>query len=225
MEDLNEQLRQLVAEARTHPPQSLPRQQKLQQLYRLVMKSGKLWKEYTPDYNDALQQMWEYCCQNIEQYDPTLSNVITWLDDYLKKRLRNLRDAKYRQQAREQKALATETGEIVDPVQHLPARPDIQPILDIWEHTLNWVQTDPDGMLRGTCFRQRAEINCQALFLLRFPSETPWQTIAERFALTPSAAKDLPKWYNRNCLPLLRKFGASQGYIEEPPSRNKRKSS
>jgi hypothetical protein len=179
------------------------------------MKSGKLWREYTPYYNDALQEMWEFCCKNPEQYDPTLKSVITWLDDYLKKRLRNLRDARYRQQRREITALATESGETTDPIANLPARTDIQPVLEIWEKTLEWVQADPDNVLRCTCFRKYSNVNCQALILRRFPSETPWSTIAAEFNLTPSEAKDLPKVYSRRCLALLRNFALSQGYVEE----------
>ncbi len=221
MSALNEKLRQLIAEACSHTAKSLERQQKLNQVYRLVMKSGKLWKESTPYYNDALQQMWEYCCQHPEEYDPNLKQVITWLDDELKKRLRRYRYAQKKQRERQLTALSTESGKVTDPVDNLKARPDIQPVLDIWSKTLNWVQTDPEGVLHSTCFRKRPEVNCQALFLGRFPTETPWNKIAERFELTPAEAKDLPKWYNRRCLPFLRKFGADRGYIEE--SKLKRK--
>ena len=215
MDDLDKKLRTLVTEACNHPPKSLERRQKLGEVHRLVMKSGKLWREYTPYYNDALQEMWEFCCKNPEQYDPTLKSVITWLDDYLKKRLRNLRDARYRQQRREISALATESGETTDPIANLPARTDIQPVLEIWEKTLDWVQADPDNVLRCTCFRKYSNVNCQALILRRFPSETPWSTIAAEFNLTPSEAKDLPKVYSRRCLALLRNFALSQGYVEE----------
>ena len=175
----------------------------------------RLWKERTLYYNDALQQMWEYCCQHPEEYDPNLKQVITWLDDELKKRLRRYRYAQKKQRERQLTALSTDSGKITDPVDNLKARPDIQPVLDIWSKTLNWVQTDPEGVLHSTCFRKRPEVNCQALFLGRFPTETPWNKIAERLELTPAEAKDLPKWYNRRCLPLLRKFGAERGYIEE----------
>ncbi len=225
MDDLNQILRTLVAEACNYPPKSLERRQRLSEVHRLVMQSGKLWKEYTPYYNDALQEMWEFCCQNPELYDPTLKSVITWLDDYLKKRLRNFRDAKYRQQRREVTAMRTESGETTDPVVAIPAHPDIQPVLEIWEKTLDWVETDPDQELCSACFRKRCQVNCQALILRRFPPETPWPAIAAEFNLTPSEAKDLPKVYNRKCLPLLRKFAISQGYVEEKNRFSRKKSS
>ncbi|MBD1867728.1 sigma-70 family RNA polymerase sigma factor [Cyanobacteria bacterium FACHB-471] len=221
MKDLDETLRQLVAEACTHPPKSVDRQRALQEIYRLVMKSGKLWREYTPYYADALQQMWEYCCQHLEEYDPTLSGVITWLDNYLKKQLRLFRDRQSRDYKRRAGVEQTEQGDFLDPVDRLPARPELEPTLDVWEKTMNWVQTDPQGILQATCFRKRADINAQTLFLMRFPSETSWQVIADRFHLTPAEAKDLPKFYNRRCLPLLRNFGVSEGYLDEGESSHR----
>jgi hypothetical protein len=80
-------------------------------------------------------------------------------------------------------------------------------------NTLNWVETDLDGELRKTCFRKRPEINAQALCLRKITSETPWEDVAAEFKLTPSEAKDLPKFYSRKCKPLLQKFGFDQGYI------------
>ena len=67
---LNQQLLQLVALACLYPAYSLQRRQKLTELVRVVIKSGKVWKENTPYYNDALQQTWLYFCRNPEQYNP-----------------------------------------------------------------------------------------------------------------------------------------------------------
>lgn len=213
MDNLNQTLQQLIADALANSIESVERQQQIQEIYRLVMKSKKLWKEYSPYYNDALQEMWEYCCQHLEEYDPTVCGVITWLDNCLKKRLRYYRDVRKRENQRQVFAIQQDDGTTFDPSEHLPASADIQPVLEIWQETLNWVQSDPDERLRNTVFRKRQEINAQALFLMRFPDETPWSAIAERFQLTSAEAKDLPKFYNRRCLPLLREFGSLRGYI------------
>ncbi|NER28848.1 MAG: sigma-70 family RNA polymerase sigma factor [Symploca sp. SIO1C4] len=218
MDKLEQKLRQLITEICTHPLKSLERQQKLSQVCILVIKSGKLWRENTTYYNDALQQMWEYCCQHPEEYEPSLKNVTTWLNDNLKKQLRNLRDAQRRNKNRLLTIIQTQEGQIFDPTDNIPARPDIDPVLEVWEATLNWVKSDPDRILRKTCFRKRSEVNAQALILRRLPPETPWQTIATEFQLTPSESKDLPKFYSRKCLPHLRRFGTSLGYINEPPT-------
>lgn len=211
--DIDETLGQLVMEARALPSHSLQRRQLLQTIYQRVMQSKRLWRESGLDYADALQDTWEYCLQHLEEYDPALGSVITWLDHHLKRRLRTLRDRRQRDRKRHTSKLETRTGEILDPVDDLPARSDIDPVFSIWEKTLDWVQTDPDGILRQTHFRQRPDINAQILFLKRFPTETPWKEIAEQFHLNEAEAKDLPKFYNRSCLSLIRAFGVSQGYI------------
>jgi hypothetical protein len=212
MSELNIKLRYLIASACEHLPKSQKRQEIIGEVHILVTKSGKLWKEITPYYDDALQEMWASCLQHPEEYDPTIKEVITWLNDELKKILRRFRDGNTRQRNRIASHIKTEEG-VLDPVENLASPPDIEPTLEILYNTLNWVKTDPDEELRKTCFRKRAEINAQALFLRRITSETPWEDIAAEFKLTPPEAKDLPKFYSRKCLPLLRKFGLSQGYI------------
>lgn len=215
MNELDLKLRELIASAQLLPPKSLERQQVLAKLHLLVMKSGKLWKEHTSYYNDALQEMWEYCCEHLEEYNPDIKGPIVWLDDELKKRLRRMRDGKFRQQRRFCTAIQTEQGVINNPIDNIVASPDIQPVIKIWEKTIYWVQNDSDGRLRSICFRKRPEINAQVLILRRLPPVTlPWQAIAAEFKLNPQEAKDLPKFYNRKCLPLLREFGSTNGYIE-----------
>jgi len=216
MNEIDLLLRELIATGCNHPPRSLERQQVLAMVYLIVMKSGKLWKEYTSYYNDALQEMWEYCCEHPEEYNPDIKSPIVWLDDELKKRLRRMRDGKNRQTRRILTAIQTEQGITTNPVDNIAAPPDIQSVMDIWEKTISWVKNDSDERLRNICFRKRPEINAQALILRRLPPDTPsWQTIAAEFKLNPQEAKDLPKFYNRKCLPLLREFGLSQGYIEQ----------
>ncbi|MEM9217376.1 MAG: sigma-70 family RNA polymerase sigma factor [Cyanobacteria bacterium P01_F01_bin.150] len=223
MSTLDQTLQDLIAEAKSLNPKSLKRQQCLQKIYRLIMKSGKLWREYKPYYGDAVQQMWEYCCQNLDEYDPEVGAVTSWFNFRLKKELRRFRDQTKRTLDRKAFPIHTSEGKVLDPVDTVPAPQTIDPALDILEKTLAWVKADPDGELQSTRFRKRADINAQVLFLNRFPSETPWNAIAADFDLNSAEAKDLPKFYNRRCLPLLRKFGISQGYIEESVTDRQRK--
>ncbi|MGQ4650249.1 sigma-70 family RNA polymerase sigma factor [Lyngbya aestuarii] len=213
MSALHETLKQLVADACTHPPRSVARQQCIQEIYRLVVNSGKIWKENTPYYSDAFQETWEYCCQHLEDYNPKISAVTTWIDTRLKWTLKKWRDRQNQEQQRQANPIASDEDTPRHPLDNLASNPGASQAMQIWQATVTWVQQDPEGKLQQTCFRKRPEINAQALFLKRFPSETPWQEIAQEFELTPAQAKDLPKFYNRNCLPLLREFGVVQGYI------------
>lgn len=212
--DLDKKLKQLVADACALPPRSPKRQRIIQELHYWVTTSKKLWKDSAPYYGDALQDMWVYCCEHLDDYDASIAGVITWMNSHLKRRLNNYRDRQTRNQRRHLSMIETSEGQRLDPVDALPARPDTRPLLEMMEQILEWVQTDSDGMLRATCFRKQAHINAQVLFFLRFPAKTPWQAISNQFDLNQAEAKDLPKFYNRRCLPLFRAFGLSQGYLD-----------
>ena len=207
VDNLNQQLLQLVDRACSYPAKSLQRRQKLNELVRVVMKSGKLWKENTPYYNDALQQTWLYFCRNPEQYNPESCSVITWLNNCLKWRLQDLRSAKATEQARTVSGPMPGTESTANSIENLSAPPDIPAIL---EQTYQWAQTDPDGELASTHVKGRHDVTCQILILRRLPPETPWKTIALEFNLPPSTA---PNFYKRECLPRLRNFARLQGYI------------
>lgn len=207
VDSLNQQLVNLVALACSYPAKSLMRRQKLNEIVRLVMKSGKLWQEQTPYYKDALQQTWLYFCRNPEQYKPESCSVITWINNSLKWRLQELNSLKAQEQARIVSASILETEGTIDKIENLPSEPDIPPIL---EETYKWVETDPDGELASTYIKGRADVTCQILILRRLPPETSWKDIAQEFSLPSSTA---PNFYKRECLPRLRNFALQQGYL------------
>ena len=217
MDELNEQLYQLVFQACSHPIGSPLRQKNLTKIIRLV--SRKLWKEETAYYQDALQQTWVFFCQNIcesgtgGQYDPTRSSIPTWLNTYLKRRLQD-----FYLEAQKQRSIRITThglrhprsgdsSAMLDPIDRLPADPDIPPIL---ERVREWAETDADGELRQTHIKDHPDINCQVLILKRLPPEVSWKTLAAEFDL-PLAT--LSAFYQRQCMPRLRKFGELDGYL------------
>jgi hypothetical protein len=206
-DELNQKLEQLVAQACSYPAKSLQRRRVLNELVRVVKRSGKLWNEGTPYYHDALQQTWLFFCRNIEAYDPKKGSVITWFDNHLKWRLKDLRDDFLEEQAR----IVSTSGAIADDKSAdwldggLPASPHL-----ILEETYEWVMTDPDGELRNTCIKNRPDVTCQILILRRLPPETQWQQIAQEFNLPFSTA---PNFYKRECLPRLRNFARRRGYL------------
>ncbi|MCC5601556.1 sigma-70 family RNA polymerase sigma factor [Nostoc favosum] len=206
--NLNQQLQHLVAQACSYPAKSLMRRQKLSEIVRVVMKSGKLWKENTAYYNDALQQTWLYFCRNPEQYNPESCSVITWLDNCLKWRLQDFRSREAQIQAKTVFISSLEIENTTEAIESLPAAADIPPIL---EETYQWAFTDPDNDLASTHVKGRPEVTCQILILRRLPPETPWKNIAKEFNLPPSTA---PNFYKRECLPRLRNFALRQGYHE-----------
>lgn len=216
MSELEEQLRQLVVEACKHPPGSPDRQKNLTRIIRST--SGKLWRESTPYYQDALQQTWIYFCQNIcekttgERYDPSRGSIVTWLNYYLRRRLQDSQIARQQDFSRTAmgKVRSTRSGEqesVTDPIENLAAAPDVPPIL---EDVRTWAEVDRTGELQRTHIEGHPQVNCQTLILRRLPPETSWKELSEEFGLGVST---LSSFYQRQCLPRLRKFGESEGYI------------
>jgi hypothetical protein len=214
MVHFDEHLRRLVAEACGHPLGSPQRQKLLTQIIRLT--ANRLWRESTPYYQDALQQTWLYFCRNVcdgltgQTYDPEYGSVITWLNAYLKRRLQDFYINQNREQAttvliRVRQSTSAGTTETIDPVDNLPAAPQAPPILEDLEI---WAQTDSDGELRRTCIKGRPDVNCQVLILKRLPPEVSWKELSQEFDLS---IPTLSSFYQRQCIPRLRKFAESEG--------------
>ncbi|MEH2083440.1 MAG: sigma-70 family RNA polymerase sigma factor [Nostoc sp.] len=216
MVQFDEQLRRLVTEACRHQRGSPQRQKLLTQIIRLT--ASRLWRETTPYYQDALQQTWLYFCRNVcegmtgQTYDPSYGSVITWLNAYLKRRLQDFYLNQNREQAttvplRIRQYTSGGTSETIDPVDNLPASPQAPPILEDLEI---WAKTDSDGELRGTYIKGRPDVNCQVLILKRLPPEVSWKDLSEEFRLS---IPTLSSFYQRQCLPRLRKFAELEGLL------------
>jgi hypothetical protein len=216
MVQLEEQLRRLVSEACGHPPGSPQRQRRLTEIIRLS--ASKLWRENTPYYQDALQQTWLYFCRNIcegttgQAYDSAYGSVVTWLNAYLKRRLQDFylkqQDEKFKTvRANIYQSASGDNSEITDPVDSLAANPDVPPIL---ENVRRWAKADAEGELRNTCIKGHPNVNCQVLILRRLPPEVSWKELSDEFGLP---VPTLSSFYQRQCLPRLRKLAEKEGYL------------
>ena len=214
---LDIKLRHLVTEACRHPIGSPKRQAAFSEIFRLVMCSKKLWRESTPYYADALQEMWEYCFLKVDDpedgYQPDVCRVTTWLDNRLKKILRRYRDRSRRQLNRHAFAVQFEDGQVLDPVDNLMAPPDSQYALDMLTHLLSWVTEDPDEVLRSRVCAKYPNVNAQTLLLRRLPPmEQSWGDIAVALGADKTY---IAQWYSRYCNPFLRDWGRANGYIDQ----------
>jgi len=216
MNKVEQRLHTLVADTCRHPPGSVQRQRGLTQIIRLT--TPKLWKDYSPYYADALQQTWMYFCRNIcegqtgAKYDPNYGSVATWLNAYLKRRLQDGLLEQQKQQAIQaaipvRRSRSGEPEETADPIENLAAEPDVPPIL---EAVRAWVEADTSGELRRIRIEGQPVVTAQILILRRLPPETSWKDLAAEFGRSVST---LSSFYQRQCLPRLRKFGQSEGYL------------
>lgn len=213
---LDKKLRQLVSEACSHAVGSPKRQAAFSEIFRLTMQSRKLWRESSPYYADALQEMWEYCFLKVDDpedgYNPNICRVTTWLDNRLKKILRRYRDRSRRQLNRHAFTIQFDDGQILDPVDSLMAPQDSQSALDMLTHLLNWVSEDPDQRLRNRICAKYPNINAQVLLLRRLPpAEQSWTDIADELGADKTY---IAQWYSRYCNPFLREWGRTHGYLD-----------
>jgi DNA-directed RNA polymerase specialized sigma24 family protein len=201
------EFQKLIFQACESPRRSFQRRQSLSQIVRRVNECGRLWRENSADYREALQNMWLYVCEHPEKYSPERGSVINWLNTILKYRLLDV----HQEKKIEQRWLLAPSPQLIEtrdnPIENIPAPAEIPPIL---EKTRQWIETDPQDKLRSAHIRGRPDLNCQILLLRRFPPETHWDMIAEEFEVSQSVA---PMFYTRKCLPLLRQFGVDEGYL------------
>lgn len=210
----SDQLLQLVQAACQHPPGSRQRQKGLTQLIRLL--NQQLWHTSDAYYPDALQQTWIYFCRNLceattgNAYDPEVASPVTWLNAYLKRRLQDFQIAENRKRATTVSPASARIGsggDPIDPIDRLPAPPDVPPLL---AQVRAWANADADGTLAGLHITDHPEVTAQALILKRLPPETPWKALAAEYGISIGT---LSSFYQRQCLPQLRAFGQSQGYF------------
>jgi len=207
MSDIDHQLHEWVTEACRHPPGSPARQRSLTKVIRVV--SGKLWRESVDYYQDAVQQTWVYFCKYIcGKYDPNLGTVPTWLNAYLKRRLQDFQIERQKKSNTEHSAWQSKDGDEVDVIANIPDdRGDVEPI---WEKVKAWAEADITGELRELHIKGQPQITCQMLILRRLLSETSWKALSEEYEVP---IPTISGFYRRQCVPRLRKFGESEGYI------------
>ena len=199
-------LSQLVAETCQHPPGSKERQKNLTKIIRLI--SHQLWRENTPYYEDALQETWIYFCRNICEgnvYDSGKATIATWLNNYLRWRLKDGYIKTQQQKKQTAFKIIDENNRAIDPIDNLPAKPDIPPLL---EEIQQWAKTY--DKLNRVCLENHPQVTARILILKRLPPETSWHQLAAEYGI---AAGTLSSFYQRKCKPLLREFSQSQGYI------------
>lgn len=92
--ELDEQLKQLAISAQQHPPLTQGRQLALRKLVNGIVQSGRLCHpqrgqfsgSYEDIYDEAVQELLLYICQNIEKYDPERGSVMAWVNVLLERR-------------------------------------------------------------------------------------------------------------------------------------------
>jgi hypothetical protein len=211
-------LTNLVVEACQHPQSSVERQRVLNELVPRIQQSGKIWRNSSPDYEDALQQMWLYFCDKPSAYDPTKASLITWFNRNLKWRLFDLHTKKDKKPKEKDKKPSTKKDKkpkekviFVEPVrpdgtniiEEIPA-PDsyLDSEEDLWDFVCTWIEKDTDGKFKGTHVRDRPDVNAQVVCLGRLHGKL-WRDLATELR---SSIPVLSGFYRTQCIRLLKEI-------------------
>ena len=208
---------ELIAKACQHLPGSLGRGRFLDKLIREIVKSGKLWKENTDYYEEALQKTWIYLSQNLceattakRPYNPEESSIYTWLNSYLKMRLLDCCIEQQKKQQQISSRILSLEGEqdeaIVNSIENQPAEPDASFYV---AEVIEWIETDPNNELKSRHIRGKPQVNCQVLLQRQCLYGQSIQEIAKEFGC---ASSTLYEFLNNDCRHLLQKFCEDQGY-------------
>jgi DNA-directed RNA polymerase specialized sigma24 family protein len=203
-----DELQALIATASCYPPGHPMRQKIITQLIRIIQ--PRLWKENTPDYADALQQTWLYLCRHLDRYNGDRGSVVTWLNAHLKWRLFDLRQRSARYDAIHQPLQGDQASGLLAIDPPAPMRSSGAPLPLTVDLVREWVETDPTGELGRIHLNNHPQVTCQVLLLRRLPPPTKWRVLSQEWQVP------LPKlsaFYYRECLPRLRDFGESEGYL------------
>jgi RNA polymerase sigma factor (sigma-70 family) len=192
---LEHHLKQLARAAQSYPPGSLKRRRCLNNLFRILQNSGKLYRthssfqNYSECYEDALQSTFMYVAQNIDLYKPEMSSFLTWFNNYLRWRILDLSRANMRQMQ-----VVSLDEKLLD---ELPSQATLT-APSMLEKLEEYIQKDPSGYFRNTHLRDRPDANLQHIMLKRLDGLN-WIEIANELSVT---IPTLSSFYQRS----LRRF-------------------
>ncbi len=209
----NEMVRMICA----HPPNSKERRIGVNSIWRIVIRSPKLYKAPAdPGYEDALSKALEYCFKNLceavtanSPYDPDMENgsILKWVNVTIQRRLKNERCGK------------PEWTEIPDPGNFPDTAPDDDgERVQRWIHkVIDLIQSDLTGEFRNTQPKTLAKthphVNAQVVLLARITEGLTWKAFGESCEAPPTT---LCSFYKTKCEPLLLQRCQEEGLPTKP---------
>lgn len=213
--DVEQRLQQRVENIQASSPQTAERRLLLNQLLQEILHSGKLghpqkaaWPDplYADLYAEALQRTLLEVCQKIDQYRSE-HPVMAWVNFRLKCQLNEvIRD--YLKQGitqlpRTDRAMTVVSLPTLEDLDRVAAAETEEPELRLLQQFL---EQDPEGLLRKKQLRERPEVTFQALAIAKLVEGKSWSEIAIELGLSPQT---LCSFFNRQLkalLPYFRKY-------------------
>ncbi len=212
---LNQELQQLVNEAKRYPANSKNPQDRakrriaLNKLINAVRCSGRLSKQtqwlglpnYEDYYNEALQHTFIEICQKIEQYDPQYA-VMAWVNKIFTRRF-------YDVLKKDQKRGITLVPKNQDnPVisldtinRDLPVNQEISESEQLQEI----IENDPENFLSNESIKEHPKANLKAILLLVLEGKQ-WKEISEELGVPLSTASSFYQRRMHKIITYLKKY-------------------
>lgn len=229
----DEQLLQLIENARQHPLGSYEWQRNMNRLLVEIQRLPGLKSSRHQDYLDALNKTWEFVCRNIQNFQPrppsVQTSLVNWINSHLRWRLKDL-DVPSSNTYSLDRPLADETGfTLLDQLSETglstPSLSGIEGYIEQLQNQENQrialeierlIESDPHFKLRTLYPQARPDCNCHKLsqkLLLKNPPDK----------LAPLARElninyqTLVSHFKRVCLPCLRKMAIELTPRPNPP--------
>ncbi len=191
--NIDEQLKQLALVAQQHPSLTRERQLALRQLVNGIVQSGRLCRPqsgqfsgvYQDIYDDALQELLLYICQNIEKYDPERASVMAWVNMLLERRFFKEAIPKILDKQ------GIRRMDLSD-LDNLASSEKTETLTEILKEC---IELDPENLFKKEHIVNYPSANFQSISRLRFSGKS-WKEISEEFGLKVST---ISSFYSR-CL-------------------------
>ncbi|MGC9526250.1 MAG: hypothetical protein ACP5D7_12005 [Limnospira sp.] len=197
---IDKRLKELAVAAQQEPPNTPRRQQALTKLYHAITTSGMLCRPrqgdfvnvYEEIYTEARQELMLCICRDIDKYNPE-KEVMQWVNFLMRNRCFNEAIPKLIGKG------SIKTVSLSD-LDNLPDENCGQ--TTEYEELIEFVNDDPDGILKNEKMAQKPEITFQFLLSERISGKT-WEKISQEVAVKLPA---LHAFYRRRLNKLKPKF-------------------
>jgi DNA-directed RNA polymerase specialized sigma24 family protein len=195
---LDQQLKQLAIAAQQQPPLTQRRQLTLRQLVNGILTSGRLCRPqsgqfagvYEDIYDEAVQELLLYICQNIDKYNPERGEVMAWVNVLLERRFFKEAIPKILDKKDIQRMTISDLDEL--------APPEFNPCLT--EIIKQCIELDSENIFKKEHIENHPGANFQALARQRLLGRS-WKDISAEFGIKLSTVS---RFYDR----CLNKFSA-----------------
>ncbi|MBD2776078.1 sigma-70 family RNA polymerase sigma factor [Iningainema tapete] len=199
---LDKQLKELATAAQQQPQPTKSRRVALSKLVDAIWKSPKLYRPYSGQsksldedvYDEAVQNLFLYICNNINKYNPERGTVMTWVNMLLTQRF-------FPEAVRKIIGRGNEIKLEDSHLENLPSSEDIS----LFKEVLKFIEDDPEGIFALKHIKGYPEANFQAIAIKRILGIT-WKDISAEWGISIPSLSTFYQRCLQNFAPIFREY-------------------